>query len=258
VGETKRMLEAAVRDRQVKGIVLRINSPGGEVTASDNIYHAVKKAAAKKPVLIYMDTVAASGGYYIACGGSHIMANETTITGSIGVIIQTLNYREGLGKLGLESVTFTSGKYKDTLSPSREMRPDEREMVQGMVDDMYHRFLGIVSEAREIPEETLKDGIADGRVFTGERAVEKGLVDETGYIEDAYGKIRTLAGAPKAKIVRYVRDVSFGNLLGLLGSRAVRQASQPQPSKLEIDVSDRILPRLEAGRLYLLPPYCVR
>ena len=120
LNQTKRMLEAAVADPSVKALVVRINSPGGEITASDVLYQAVKTAASQKPVVIYMDSMAASGGYYVACGGTHLMANETTLTGSIGVIIQALNYRELLGKVGLDAVTFTSGKFKDMLSPSHQ------------------------------------------------------------------------------------------------------------------------------------------
>ncbi len=251
---TKRRLEAAAADSRVKAIVLRINSPGGEITASDNIFNAVRTAASKKPVVVYMDSVGASGGYYIACGGSYLMANETTVTGSIGVIIQTLNYRELLGKVGLESIVFTSGKFKDMLSPSRPIREEERAYVQKMVDAMYERFVGIVSEARQIPLDELKNGIADGRILTGEDALEAKLIDATGYIEDAYAQAKILGNAPNARIVKYGEDVSLGSLLGFLGKSSSQMGSADvQRVKLELD--ERFFPKLQPGAVYLLPEH---
>ena len=252
VSSTKRMLEAAMADPAVKAIVLRINSPGGEVTASDVLYNAVRKTAARKPVVVYMDSMAASGGYYIACGGSHIMANETTITGSIGVIIQTLNYKELLGKVGLDSVVFKSGKFKDMLSPSRDMRPEEQAYVQKMVDEMYSRFVGIVAEARQIPVETLKNGIADGRVLTGQSALAENLVDATGYIEAAYSKARELGKAPSARIVRYGNEVSLGSLLGFLGKAS---ASHGDVQRVRLELGEQLFPKLQPGAIYLLPAH---
>ncbi len=152
----KQALEQAVADKNVKAIVLRINSPGGEVTASDILYNAVKKAAKEKPVVVYMDSMAASGGYYIACGATQIVASETTLTASIGVIIETMNYSDLFGKVGLSMNTFTSGAFKDSLSGARPMRDEEKAYVQNLVTQMYDRFLGIVSEARGVPKDTLR------------------------------------------------------------------------------------------------------
>lgn len=254
VAQTKSMLEAAAADPEARAILLRVNSPGGEITASDVLYRAVQRAAAKKPVVVYLDSVGASGGYYIACGGSHIMANETTLTGSIGVIIQSLNYKELLGKVGLDAVVFTSGKFKDMLSPSREMRPEEQAYVQGMVDEMYERFVGIVAEAREIPVETLKNGVADGRVLTGKTALEQGLIDATGYLEEAYAKARELGGASNARIVRYSPNVGLGSLVGLLG-KASNGASSEEGKTVRLEVGHPGLPRLQPGAVYLLPAH---
>ena len=125
-----------------------IDSPGGEVTASDVIYNSVVKTRAKKPVVVYMDSLAASGGYYVACGGKYLMANETTITGSIGVIIQTLNYEQLFNKIGLASVVFKSGKFKDMLNGARPVTPEERDYVQSFVMKTYDKFLGIVARER--------------------------------------------------------------------------------------------------------------
>lgn len=248
VDRFKKQLEQATENEEVKAIVLRINSPGGEVTASDTIYNAIQLANAKKPVVVYMDSVAASGGYYAACGASEIMANETTMTGSIGVIISTINYRELFGKVGLESQVFKSGKFKDLLSGGREMRPEEADLVQEMVMETYDKFVGIVAEAREIPVGKLKKDIADGRIFSGAKAKEVGLVDETGYIEDAYDRARELGKAPNAEVWKLNSPISLFDALGM--ARAQAQT----PDRLEIDVSDRILPRLQPGMIYLLPP----
>src|SRR6185436_8894010 len=133
----------AREDSRVKAIVLEIDSPGGEVTASDEIYSAVVKTRARKPVVVYMNSLAASGGYYVACGGKYLMANETTITGSIGVIIQTLNYEQLFNKIGLTSIVFKSGKFKDMLNGARPVSQEERDFVQSFVMKTYEKFLGI-------------------------------------------------------------------------------------------------------------------
>ncbi len=255
VSRVKAMLEAAATDPAVKAIVLRVNSPGGEITASDILYQSVRRTVSEKPVVVYLDSVGASGGYYVACGGSYIMANETTLTGSIGVSIQTLNYEELLGKIGLDSVVFTSGESKDMLSPSREMRPEEREYVQQMVNEMYERFLGIVGEARNIPTADLRDGIADGRVLTGRSALEAGLVDQTGYVEEAYAKARELAQVPNARIVRYGPAVGLGNLIGFLGESTARGRSE---KSVRLELGERYFPRLQPGAVYLLPAHFAR
>ncbi|HAL71332.1 MAG TPA: signal peptide peptidase SppA [Verrucomicrobiales bacterium] len=243
----KRGLEQAVADSEVKAIVLRINSPGGEVTASDIIYAAVKKAAAQKPVIVYMDSVAASGGYYVACGATKVIASETTLTASIGVIMESMNYHELFGKVGLGSQTFTSGAFKDTLSGARPMRDDEKVYIQGLVDTMYYRFLGIVSEARKVPKDVLKSTVADGRVVTGRQALEAKLVDQIGYIEDAYALAKELSDAPDAAVIKYQ---SIPNLLSILG---VASAKAQAPAKVELDLTGGALPKLQPGMMYYLP-----
>ncbi len=248
---SKRALEQAVADANVKAIVLRVNSPGGEVTASDMLYNAVKEAAKKKKVVIYMDSLAASGGYYVSCGATKIVANETTLTGSIGVIIQSLNYSEAFGKFGLATMTFASGKFKDSLSGSRPMRDDEKAYVQGLVSDMYEKFVGIVSEARGISKEDLKANIADGRVFTGIEAKKLKLVDQLGYVEDAYTLARQLGGAPDATVVKYQRRRGIGELFGAFGE------SRVQKQNVTVDITGGLLTHLQPGQMYLLPPHMV-
>ena len=131
VDDLKLQLKQAVADDKVKSIVLYVDSPGGEVTASDIIYQAVVAARAQKPIVVYMGSLAASGGYYVACGGSHLIANETTFTGSIGVIMQAFHYKALLDKVGLEVITFKSGKFKDMLSGSRDLTDEEKAYTQG-------------------------------------------------------------------------------------------------------------------------------
>ncbi|HWB05025.1 MAG TPA: signal peptide peptidase SppA [Verrucomicrobiales bacterium] len=251
VSRTKRALQQALDDRRVKAIVLRIDSPGGEVTASDTIYHAVKQAAAKKPVIACMDSIAASGGYYIACGAKKIVANENTWTGSIGVIVQTLGYNGLLEKTGLSMRVFRSGSFKDTFGGHRPLTQDEEKYIQDMVMQTYDRFTAIVAAARNLPVETLRTGIADGRIVSGADAVKLKLVDRTGYIEDAWQLAREEAGLTDSSVVSYARSSGF-NLLSLL-TQIKENASSTQ--RLEIDLSDRLLPRLQPGRVYLLPEF---
>lgn len=250
VTRTKRALQQAVDDRRVAAIVLRIDSPGGEVTASDTIYHAVKQAAAKKPVIACMDSIAASGGYYIACAANKIVANESTWTGSIGVIVQTLGYNGLMEKAGLKMRVFRSGSFKDALGGHREMTPDEEKYVQDMVMQTYDRFVGIVSAARGIPVEELKNGVADGRIVSGADALRLKLVDRTGYIEDAWQLARETAGLQDSAVVAY--SSPHASLLDVLTSIKADPAAK---QRLEIDLSDRILPRLQPGRVYLLPEF---
>lgn len=252
VDSIKNALEQAVADKNVKAIVLRVNSPGGEVTASDIIYNAVKKAAKEKPVVVYMDSMAASGGYYVSCGATKIVASETTLTASIGVIIETMNYSELFGKVGLAMNVFTSGAFKDSLNGSRPMRDDEKAYVQNLVTQMYDRFLGIVSEARGVPKEQLKD-VADGRVVTGREALAAKLVDQIGYIEDAYALARELGRTKDAGIVKYHREVSLFDALGMASAKA-----GPHAPKVELDVSSGLLPKLLPGVPYYLPFHYVR
>jgi len=243
----KRALDQAVTDQEVKAIVLRVNSPGGEVTASDIIYHAVKKAAAKKPIVVYMDSVAASGGYYVACGATKVIASETTLTASIGVIMESMNYHELFGKVGLGSQTFTSGAFKDTLSGARPMREDEKVYVQALVNEMYDRFLGIVSEARKVPKEVLRKTVADGRVVTGRQALAAKLVDQIGYLEDAYALAKELGKAPEASVVKYHSAPTFLDALG------VSAHGMKAPAKIELDLTGGAITKLQPGMMYYLP-----
>jgi protease-4 len=247
VDDMRLALQQARDDEHVRAVVLEIDSPGGEVTASDVIYNWAVKTRAKKPVIVYMDSLAASGGYYIACGGNYLMANETTITGSIGVIIQTLNYEQLFNKIGLASVVFKSGKFKDMLNGARAVTPEEREYVQSFVMKTYEKFLSIVAKERNVPADTLRNTVADGRILSGQDAFDNKLIDGLGQIEDAYAKARDLGKASDATIVKYGPPFSFGRLF--------RAFSSAGDSKIELTLPKQLVPQLETGRAYFLPSF---
>ncbi len=249
VDDLKAGLRQAAEDPHIRAIVLNIDSPGGEVTASDVIYNEVCAARAKKKVIVYMGSVAASGGYYIACGGDYLMANETTITGSIGVIMHALKYKDLFGKIGVESVVFKSGQFKDILSGSRDMTDEEKAYIQAMVMQTYDKFVGIVARERKIQEGYLRTNIADGRIISGRDAVGMNLINATGYVEDAYKKARELANAPDAAVVEYKAEFRINSLFRNFG------ADSRAANKVELSFDQGILPRLEAGRFYLLPSF---
>ena len=246
VDDLRMALQQARDDDRVKGVVLEIDSPGGEVTASDMIYNAVIKTRARKPVVVYMDSLAASGGYYVSCGGKFLMASDTTITGSIGVIIQTLNYEQLFNKIGLASVVFKSGKFKDMLNGARPITPEERELVQSFIMKTYDKFLGIVAKERNLPADLLRNTIADGRILSGKDAFEHKLIDGLGELDDAFGKAKELGNAPDAKVVKYGPPFSL--------SRFFRIFTETD-SKIELTLPKQLIPQLESGRAYFLPSY---
>lgn len=245
VDDFKAALQQAKEDPDVAAVVIATDSPGGEVTASDVLYKAIQDFAKDKPVVYYMNSIGASGAYYAACGATWMMCNDTTFTGSIGVIISSINYRGLFGKVGLESVVFKSGKFKDMLNGAREMTPEEAAYIQGLVMQSYDRFLGIVAKKRGVPAEELRNGPADGRILSGVDAKAANLVDQLGYVEDAYAKARALAHVPDAEVVRYRRSFSFANFFSLLG--------ESRATKVELDLPGQNV-KLEPGRVYLLPP----
>ena len=243
-------LSQAQKDPLVSAVILRVDSPGGEVTASDVLYEAVLRLKGVKPVVVIMESVAASGGYYVACAGTHIFAHATTITGSIGVIMQTVNYRELLGKVGLEVMTFKSGAMKDLLNGARQLTEEEKKYVQGMIDQSYGRFVGIVAKSRGIEESVLRNGIADGRILSGMTAHKERLIDEIGGLDEAIQKARDLGKTPHAAVVRYDVGASLGKILRLLG-----EATPQKQTKVDVDVAgSRAMQKLQNGRLYYMSP----
>jgi len=242
----KLQFRQALEDKTVRAIVLAIDSPGGEVTASDEIYNVVRMAREKKKVIVSMGSMAASGGYYAALGGSHIIAHDTTFTGSIGVIMQTLNYADLFGKIGLQTVTFKSGKMKDMLSGSRPITPEEQAYVQALVMQTYGKFVGIVANERNLPEDGLRNGVADGRVLSGRDALDAKLIDGLGDFDAAVQKAMELGSATGATVFEYQEQESLSRFLHL--------ASKADDTKrVEINLAPQSSWRLQPGRLYLLP-----
>lgn len=190
---TLKQLDDFRDDPSIKAIVLRINSPGGAVGPSQEILREVEKIRSKKKVVASLGTLAASGGYYIACGADLIMANKGTATGSIGVIMEFTNVEGLTKKIGLDFFILKSGRYKDVGSPFRPMTPEEKEYMQHLLDNIYQQFLSDVARNRKIPLEKLRP-LAEGRIYTGEEARQLGLVDVFGNLEDAIEKAGRLGG----------------------------------------------------------------
>ena len=193
------------KDNSIKAIVLRIDSPGGAVAPSQEIYEEVKKAVAKKKVVVSMGSVAASGGYYIAAPATKIIANPGTLTGSIGVIMEIPNIEGLMNKIGIKTEVIKSGRHKDIASAFRTMGKEEREILQGVMDNVHEQFMRAVAEGRKINIEEVRK-IADGRIFTGEQARTHGLVDDLGTLEDAIKTAATLVGIKEEPVVVSNKD----------------------------------------------------
>ncbi len=218
-------LEKLRKDKDVKAIVLRVDSPGGVVAPCQEIHDEVERVKKEKPVVVSMGSVAASGGLYVSVPATRIVADPGTITGSIGVLIQAFNFKRIADRLGLKVITVKSGKHKDILNPFKEVDPSDISILQSLIDDTYEQFVRAVSEGRGIPEERVRR-FADGRIFSGRAARKLGLVDELGDLNRAVEIARELSKSPKAKLYRVRRKRSFiERLLGedansVLGSLA--------------------------------------
>jgi protease-4 len=217
--DTVGKLDEYARDESIKAVVLRLETPGGAIVPSQEIYEKVLKVKAEKSVVVSMGTVAASGGYYIACAADRIVANPGTITGSIGVIAQFSQVEELLKKIGLKSTIIKSGKYKDVGSPVREMTEDEKRIIQALIDDIYEQFVEVVVENRNIPKEKITN-IAGAKAFTGRQALEFGLVDELGTMEYSVDLAAKLAGIEGEPDVVYPKEKRGGLLRYILGEAA--------------------------------------
>lgn len=243
-------LEKAERDGGVKAVVLRINSPGGTVTCSDTMYQMIKKfrEETKKPVIADTQEVCASGAYYIACGADRIVAHPTSVIGSIGVIFETFELSGAMEKLGVTSTAIKSGELKDMGSPFKPLDPQAKAVMQGMVDEYYARFVGVVSENRRLSQAAPIKTLTDGRVFSGETAQKLGLVDQVGLLPDAIELAKQMAKAQGAKVIMYKRPYGYGGSI---------YASSPAPMpradvmKLELPDVGVALPR---GFYYLWRP----
>jgi len=249
VSDFRETLHAIEQDPAVKAVVLRLNSPGGTVTASDMMYRdllAFKKRT-HKPVVAEMLDVCASGGYYVSCGADYRMAYPSTITGSIGVIIQTLNFTGTLGKLGITAKAITSRENKDMGSPLRPMTANDEKLLKGLVDEFYGQFLKIVQQSPQHVAAADWSMVTDGRVFTGTDAQRLGLVDQIGSLDEALAKAKQLAGITRAKVIMYTHNDSYK---GSAYAQAPGGSPQVNMLNLNLDTSG-ILPSTRPEFLYL-------
>lgn len=254
-------LEVIKNDDEIKAVILKVDSPGGEVLASDDIYRLIAdfQKTSDIPVIASMGSLAASGGYYVAAPCQWIVANELTITGSIGVIMHSFNYRGLMDKVGVAPVVFKSGKFKDMLSPDRkesDIPPEERKMVQEVIDDTFNKFKQVVSEGRQrawTANQKNKDkgrelaqgweDFADGRILTGKQAYQHGFVDEMGNFRTAVERAQKIAGITKANLIRYEHPFDLAHVFRMLGK------SQTPAIKIDLGID---LPKLKVGMLYFL------
>ncbi len=211
VSQIVEQLDTAANDKRVKAVVLRINSPGGTVTASDILYEEIRAFREKtgKPVVAFFQDVAASGGYYLACAADEIIAQRTSVTGSIGVIMQMVDLTGTMSKLGIKAEAITSGSFKDAGSPLRPLKQEERLVFQAMIDGLHRQFVAVVDEGRpELDRDTVVK-LADGRVYLAEQALELGLIDAIGTIHDAVDAAKKRAGVERAHVVTYRRPLAW-------------------------------------------------
>lgn len=213
VARIKEELEKASKDKKIKAVVLRINSPGGTVTACDIIYREIVKFKKKKDVFVaacLMD-IAASGGYYIANAADVIIAHPTTVTGSIGVIAMKFNFKGLMDKVGIKEESVMSGDKKDLFSYWRAMTDEEREIMQGIIDAMYGQFIAAIDEGRKnLTLEEIKP-LADGRVYTAQQALDNKLIDGIGYLDDVINVSKRSTGLTEARVVTYHRHIDYRN-----------------------------------------------
>jgi len=267
----KEQFKQAGNDSEVRAVVLKVNSPGGEVLAADDIYNVIKKFEDKhpeKPVVVSMGTLAASGGYYVSSPCRWIVANELTLTGSIGVIMHEYNYRILMDKVGLRPQIFKSGRYKDMLSGESEPdadkltpqeqkdRDEENQMVQSIINETYNKFKEVVKTGRQWaanqngpagkPLAENWEELADGRVLTGSQALQYGFVDELGDFDTAVKRAETLAKIPNANLIEYREPFDLGSVLS-------RMFGKTEVPALKVDLGFD-LPRLQAGCLYFMAP----
>ncbi len=220
-------LKGHVKDPSIKAIVLRIDSPGGAVAPSQEIYEEIRKAVTKKKIVVSMGSVAASGGYYIAAPATRIVANPGTLTGSIGVIMEIPNVEGLMNKIGVKTEVIKSGRHKDIASVFRGIKKEEREILQGVLDNVHEQFIKAVAEGRKMLIEDVKR-IADGRVFTGEQALKAGLVDEIGNLEDAVKAAAKLTGI-KGEPSVVSKEERF-SLIHMLRNKMPKEFSDMVPS----------------------------
>ncbi|MBJ6750646.1 signal peptide peptidase SppA [Geomonas anaerohicana] len=236
--ETIRQLRAMKKDNHAKAVVFRVDSPGGVVGPSQEIYAAVKDLAKSKKVVVSMGSVAASGGYYVSAPASLIYANPGTITGSIGVLMKFSNLEGLMDKVGMKAFTIKTGKFKDTGSPSRTMTDEEKAMLQGVIDSTHGQFVKAVAQGRRLPEEQVRS-IADGRIFSGEQALALKLVDRIGSMQDAIDEAARLGGVKgEPRLIRLPKKK--GRALDYLVESAAQRIGVLSDSESGVSVDYRL------------------
>jgi protease IV len=263
----KAQLKRSEDDNSVKAVILKVDSPGGEVLASDEIYRLLTdfQKDSKKPIVASMGSLAASGGYYVSSPCQWIVANELTITGSIGVIMHGWNYRGLMDKVGLAPQVYKSGKFKDMLSGERKLEdipPEENQMMQHLIDETYGRFKQVVQDGRSAAHLKNKGNVdkgrplaadwakyADGRVLSGKEAYDLGFVDQLGNFQDAVRRAKILGGlggTSNVNLIQFQQRLDFGDLFRMLG-----KSQTPPVVKVDLGVDP---PKLQIGQMYFLAP----
>ncbi|SDK05023.1 signal peptide peptidase SppA [Sediminibacillus albus] len=211
-----KMIEKAGEDNSVDGIILRVNTPGGGVVESAEIHDKIVEIQEEKdkPVYVSMGNTAASGGYYVSAPAEKIVANSATLTGSIGVIMESINYAELADEYGIDFNTIKSGKYKDIMSGSREMTDEEEEILQTMVDELYGEFVQVIVEGRGMEEDRVRE-LGDGRVYTGKQALENQLIDDLGTLDDTIAMMEEDYDLDGAQVIQYRAGFNFDQFLGM-------------------------------------------
>jgi protease-4 len=242
-GLVRSYLARAERDKAVKAIVFRIESPGGEIEPCQEILLEIERAKETKTIVVSMGAMAASGGYYISTPADKIVALPTTQTGSIGVISSAMNVEGLLEKLGIQIEIFKGGKYKDMYWGLRELRPEEEEIMQGMVDDYYEQFIDVVAEGRGLSEEAVRE-LATGQLYSGSKAKELGLVDELGDLDRAIDLAMELAGI-KTATVKYYKPprLTLWSLLGLADAIKARISGLSAENMILLEILDHNYPQ---------------
>jgi protease-4 len=249
LGRISAELDRAGDDSRVRAVVLHVDSPGGGVTASDEIYAELRRFRAEHPmpVVASLGDVAASGGYYVACAADTIVAHPTTVTGSIGVILTSLNLEGLMAKIGVRNATYKAGAHKDILSPLRAATPEERRIVQGILDSLHARFVQVVRDGRPRIDAARLPQLTDGRIFGAQQALDAGLVDQIGSLRDALAVAKRAAGLPDdARVVTYLRPSE---------SRETIHATGGAPAQVNVLPVDLGLPGATGPRFeYLWAP----
>ncbi len=238
------MLKRARLDDNVKAVILTVDSGGGAITTSDIMYKDLLdfRTRSKKPVVVLMGDITASGAYYLSCAADHLMAHPTTITGSIGVMMPLFSVNDLLKKVGVADQTIATGPYKEVGSPwgrTPEQWTEDKKLLSGIMDEMYDRFVTVVAEGRGLDEDTVRK-LADGRVYSAQQALDNKLIDSIGYMDDAEAEVKKLAGLQSVRVVEYERTASLAQML--FGVAAKREVT------VKLDGTGAAGPAGESGR----------